>query len=327
MKNFTIPPQEEDVRLDRYLRRKFTALTQGAIEKALRKGGIKVNNQKISASYRLKAGDQILLSEQLLLSFTSTPSPNPKSTPSINASLNHKKVQLIETLEKNILLKNEDVIVFNKPPGVAVQGGSKIQLSLDDVLDAFTYGQTERPKLVHRLDRDTSGILVVARHTQAARLLTQAFREHQIEKYYLAVLAGTPHPHSGTINFPIEKLSSSEKNTQERVQKSPSFSERAVTHYRVVDYLSDIISLVELNPITGKTHQLRVHTKGLGTPIVGDGKYGGRAAFLEHAESRLHLHAFSLKFPGIKQIPPFFVKAPLPPHIKKTLKAYNLYKS
>jgi 23S rRNA pseudouridine955/2504/2580 synthase len=215
-----------------------------------------------------------------------------------------------------VLHKDDDLIVIDKPAGLAVQGGTNTERHLDALLDALRFDGQERPRLVHRLDRDTSGVLVLARSAAAAAKLAQAFRGRETRKIYWAAVVGAPRPRQGRIDQPLAKLPGP---AGERVAPDEEDGKRAVTYYRTVSHAGDKIAWVALQPVTGRTHQLRAHAVALGTPILGDGKYGGGAAHPAGVPQarKLHLHARALRLPhpsGGK----LTVSAPLPPHMRET---------
>jgi 23S rRNA pseudouridine955/2504/2580 synthase len=210
---------------------------------------------------------------------------------------------------------DDHIIVLDKPAGLAVQGGSQTIRHLDGMLDVLRFGGA-RPKLVHRLDRDTSGVLVLARTTATATALTRAFRTRAVRKLYWAVVVGVPKRPHGLIDLALAKTSSA---GGEKMGAALDAKRRAVTRYRVVEAAGRRVAWLALEPLTGRTHQLRAHCAALGVPILGDGKYGGRAAFsLGNAVGRgLHLHAAAIVFPhpadGL-----FSAQAPLPQHMQQT---------
>jgi 23S rRNA pseudouridine955/2504/2580 synthase len=219
-------------------------------------------------------------------------------------------------LEAAILHRDDDVIVLNKPPGLAVQGGTRSERHLDGLLDGLRYGSDERPRLVHRLDKDTSGVLVIARSAAAAAFLTRAFRDKATRKIYWSLAVGRPKPAHGRISLALAKQMGP---GGERVRADPDEGKSAVTYYRVIDSAGERASWLALLPITGRTHQLRAHCAAIGTPILGDPKYGGAGAQLAGAPNaqRLHLHARELSIPhpagGILR-----VAAHLPPHMRQS---------
>jgi 23S rRNA pseudouridine955/2504/2580 synthase len=223
---------------------------------------------------------------------------------------------LIADLRKAILYKDDSVIAINKPAGLAVQGGSGTDQHIDGVLDAFAEGG-ERPRLVHRLDKDTSGVLLLARTTAAARKLAATFRTRAARKYYWAITVGVPDPVQGRIDLALAKQGGPRG---ERVAVDDEEGQHAITLYQVIETAHRRAAWVAMWPQTGRTHQLRVHMAHLGWPVLGDGKYAGQEAFLEGAElpRQLHLHARRLIIPHPKGRGKIDVTAPLSPHMKKT---------
>ena len=252
VKNHSLP-----IRLDRYLRLLHPNLTQGVIEKNLRKGYIKVNNLKSSANNRVKNGDEILLPDSLQ-------QPEEEET---NAIDNPAVIALSKKLlSENLIFTHQDFYAINKQAGIPVQGGNKVKFSIDDCFDYLKKSGHDL-RLVHRLDQDTSGILLIARNREAAITLTSAFKNHLINKTYLAILAGTPIDNEGTIENEL-------------------MGKFARTDYQVIASYNNF-SLIKFMPITGRTHQLRIHALDLGTYIVGDDKYGP-----QNQKTNLMLHAY-----------------------------------
>ena len=206
-----------------------------------------------------------------------------------------------------------DVIVLNKPAGLAVQGGTNLDKHLDAMLDVLTFDAAERPRLVHRLDKDTSGVLLLGRSAMAAAKLAAAFRSRSAHKCYWALVVGVPKHRQGRIDAPLAKLAG---RMGDKVSVDEEDGRRAVTYYRVVEGVLKKAAWLELEPRTGRTHQLRVHCSLLGTPIQGDGKYGGQQAYLtgQGVSRKLHLHARAIEVPHPKK-GIVSVVAPLPPHM------------
>jgi 23S rRNA pseudouridine955/2504/2580 synthase len=293
-------------RLDRYLRRQVEGLTQGVIQKQLRQGKIRVNGKRAEASTHLAAGDVVVMPP--------LPAPVPGAAP--KRQVMRLDAGQIRDLEAMILYRDDDVIAINKPPGLAAQGGTGIGMHLDGMLDALMFGLAERPKLVHRLDRDTSGVMLLARTRAAAAKLSAAFRGRDVEKTYLALLWGVPPEHAGRIDLPLLRIQVPGSSHAEPASREDEDAKRAITEYRILDYAGRKFALAELRPQTGRMHQLRAHCLALGTPIVGDATYG--AAFAEPLAPQLHLHAFRLQVPhpagGL-----LAVEAKLPPHMRDSL--------
>jgi 23S rRNA pseudouridine955/2504/2580 synthase len=310
-----VAADEDGLRLDRWFRRRYPDLTHGRLEKLLRTGQVRVDGKRAKSGFRLAAGQSIRVPP---LGATAAPPPREGARPPV-ASADAR--MLIE----RVLYKDDDVIVLDKPAGLAVQGGSGTHRHLDGMLDALRFG-AERPRLVHRLDRDTSGVLVLARTARAAAKLTAAFRGRDARKVYWAAVAGVPHPLEGRIDAPLAKTGGS-KGERVVVARSARASprvedkegQRAVTRYRVADRAGKRAAWLVLEPETGRTHQLRVHAAALGTPVLGDGKYGGRDAFLRGGgvSPKLHLHARAIRLPHPRggQIE---VAAKLPAHMAAT---------
>lgn len=307
-----IAEEEADSRLDRWFKRHYPGLSHGRLEKLLRTGQIRVDGRRARASHRLSTGERLRIPPLAEAVTKSTKPLKPTALPDAVE---------IERARSWVLYRDADVIVINKPPGLAVQGGSGVTKHLDALLDGLRYEATERPRLVHRLDRDTSGVLVLARTAAAARHLTAAFRHKDVRKVYWALVVGVPRPARGTIETPLGKRpgAGGEKTTTDA-----SVVKTAITDYTVVEAAGRRAAWLALSPLTGRTHQLRAHcAEALDRPIVGDGKYGGARAFLsvEGIAPRLHLHARAISLPapadprGHRHIR---VIAPLPPHMKAT---------
>jgi 23S rRNA pseudouridine955/2504/2580 synthase len=314
IQNLTIAETEGDCRLDRYLKQQFPTLKQGQIEKWLRTGQLRVDGKRVKAGLRLQPG-QVIRIPPLIKDLETTPAPQkPKDTP-----LTGKEQSLIRN---TVLYQDDDIIVINKPYGLAVQGGTKTFLHVDGLLEAFTEKDGQRPRLVHRIDKDTSGLLLLAKTLAASRFLTQAFYDRKVHKTYWALVVGKPEKPSGLINVPIAKLSG---QNGEKMAVAPENGLEATTSYRVLQHDRNTgITLLELKPQTGRTHQLRVHCMALNTPILGDGKYGGAKAHPLQNRTKMHLHAFKIEFTDIKgEIKSF--EAPLPEHMVETFKILGFF--
>jgi len=298
----TIADAEAALRLDRWFKRHYPALGHARLERLLRTGQIRVDGKRARSGDRLSAGQQIRLPPLIELP---PPAPALPVAPADAARLH-----------RQILHQDAALIVLNKPPGLAVQGGTGAERHLDGLLDALRFGSDERPRLVHRLDRDTSGVLVIARTAAAAAFLTRAFRDRATRKIYWALVAGRPKPAQGRVDLALVKGTGA---GGERVRPDAEDGKRAVSHYRVVESAAERASWLALMPVTGRTHQLRAHCAAIGTPILGDFKYGGALALLAGLPTtrQLHLHARALALPhpmgGILR-----VAASLPPHMQES---------
>lgn len=310
MTEHIVTETDEGIRLDRWFKRHLPEITHALLEKALRKGDVCLGGKKAKSSARVQAGQKIEVRVQLSAQEKKLKPETPELKPDD-----------IRMIQKSVLYKDADVIVINKPSGLAVQGGSKQKRHLDAMLDALRFEAKERPKLVHRLDKDTSGCLALARSANAAAVLAEKFAERETEKTYHALVIGLPMPLKGSVNLPLAKSGAQ----KEKMQVDPS-GQKAFTEYRVIEGCATKLAWMELIPVTGRTHQLRVHMAAIGHPIVGDGKYGGEEAFIRGSldfSDQLHLHAHRLVIPDVfgKTID---VKAPLPEHMKKSLKLLNI---
>ena len=297
-----IAPEDGAQRLDRWFKRHYPAIGHGRLEKLLRTGQIRVNGKRARAGTRLEAGDRVRVPP--LPEGGEDRAPRRAAPPMDEAD--------VDMVQSAVIYRDGDMIALNKPPGLPVQGGSRVARHLDAMLDALRFDATDAPRLVHRLDRDTSGVLLLARHAAAARELTALFRSRQLQKLYWALVVGVPKPTQGRIDAPLAKR---QVGAGERVIATAEGGQRAITDYALIDTAGRRLSWLALMPRTGRTHQLRAHTASVfGHPVVGDGKYGGEAAFPAGFEPRLHLHARALALPrpGGKAL---VLTAPLPPHM------------
>jgi 23S rRNA pseudouridine955/2504/2580 synthase len=306
-----ITPEDDGVRLDRWFRRHFPDLTHGRLEKLLRTGQVRVDGLRVKASDRLTSGQNLRI-PPLPTQIPATPSGEgtdgefhadaPAKRAMARPSHGPKTVSDRDAalIRGMVILRTDEVLVLNKPAGLAVQGGTGTTRHIDGMLDALTFDKKDRPRLVHRLDKDTSGILVLARDVRIADQLAKAFQGRHAQKIYWAITAGVPKPHQGTINLALAKLPGrGPGGAHERmvaVEDDDADAKRATTDYTVLSYAGKRAALVGLRPRTGRTHQLRAHMAALDTPILGDGKYGGEGSRIEGApSSRLHLHAHAIR--------------------------------
>ena len=299
-----VADSEDGIRLDRWFKRHFPALNHGRLEKLLRTGQIRLDGGRAKANTRLEAGQTIRVPP------LDTDSPAPVTKP---ASPRVSDAD-IDALHEAILYMDDDVIALNKAPGLAVQGGTGTHRHLDGMLDVLRFDAPDRPRLVHRLDRDTSGVILIARTVRAASDLAAAFKAKTARKVYWALVAGSPRPRDGVIDLALEKQAGPRG---ERVVADEDEGQTAITNYRTVDYAGGKVTWLVMEPLTGRTHQLRVHAAALGTPIVGDTKYGSRDALSVGGDGLakgLQLHARAIRLPraggGVLE-----VTAPLPPHM------------
>ena len=307
MKEFSVTEQDVGTRLDRFLRRLIGAMGQGVIEKALRSGHVRIDGQKAKSGQRLISGQVVSVAHYFL---SHAEKQQAAQTPPKKPVLN--KENAAKQIDKMTLIQTSEWRALNKPSGLAVQGGTKTHKHIDGLLSA---GFPSRDyKLVHRIDKDTSGVLLVAEGHHAARKLTAGFRDHIIDKFYLALVVGTL-PASGVISAGLRK---SGRKGLEKMIVDDAEGQQAITDFICFDS-AGVVSLVGFSPRTGRTHQLRAHGAHLGTPILGDGKYGGTAAHIGGFEKKLHLHAWGLRLPEGEE-----VFAPLPAHIISALQVARL---
>lgn len=298
-----------EIRLDRWFQRHYPELSHGRLEKLLRTGQVRIDGKRAKASQRLAAGQMVRV-------------PPLGAAPPVDPAAKSRRSKIdphrLEELRRSVLYKDEWLIAIDKPAGLAVQGGSGTDIHLDAMLDALQFDAPDRPRLIHRLDKDTSGVLLLARSAKAAAELARLFRDKDMQKLYWAVVVGQPRHAAGKIDLPIAKLPGA---AGERMVPDAEAGKRAITHYRRLDHAGRSASWLALLPITGRTHQLRVHCAAMGTPILGDGKYGAADAFLpgEDLPRQLHLHARAIAFRHLdgKMLR---VVAPLPDHMRRTWK-------
>jgi len=310
--NQTVDPEDGELRLDRWFRRHYPQLTQGRLQKLLRTGQVRVDGRRAEAGLRVRPGQVVRV-----------PPLGEGGAGKAPAAPRPVSARDAERLQASVLYIDDDVLVIDKPSGLAVQGGSGTPHHLDAMLDALRYGSRERPRLVHRLDRDTSGVMVLARSPAAAAALAAAFRHKDARKIYWAIVAGRPRLRQGRIDAALAKRGGSQAGPKgERVTvvaDDDDDARRAVTLYDTLDSAGPKATWLALWPVTGRTHQLRAHCALMGTPILGDPKYGGAAAAVPAPEAaqRLHLHARSIAIPrprgGILR-----ATAPLPEDLRAT---------
>ncbi|PCG10604.1 RNA pseudouridine synthase [Sphingomonas ginsenosidimutans] len=306
VRQFTVGYDDDGIRVDRWFKRHLEGTSFTTVAKWARTGQLRVDGARVGPGDRLQAGQVLRV-----------PPAEPVRT---DARPQRQRPPLSDdeaTFAREMVIhKDAQALVLNKPPGLATQGGTKTVQHVDGLLDALQYEAEGRPKLVHRLDKDTSGALLVARTTRAAAFFAKSFSGRSAKKVYWALVVGVPSIDDGTIDLPIAKQpgTGGEKMHVDEAEGSPARS-----RYRVIERAGNRAAWVELQPFTGRTHQLRVHMAAIGHPIVGDGKYGGPAAFLTGGISRkMHLHARRIRVdhPDGGEID---VTAELPTHFAESL--------
>lgn len=287
---------DDGMRLNRWFLKYYPQLPLGRLQKLLRTKQIKVDGKRAETSLKLMAGQEVRV----------PPLQDEKALPEKRDGVSAADEAFIRSL---VIYKDDNIIVLNKPSGLAVQGGTNTSRHVDGMLPALKFEKEEAPKLVHRIDKDTSGILVLARDRKNAELLTRAFRERDLHKTYLALVRGCPKQDSGQIKAPLEKIGEKSAVTEE--------GKKAITDYRIVDSIGDKFALVEAMPLTGRTHQIRAHMEYIGCPIVGDDRYFGRERErFANLANKLFLHAYKIDLSGIynKRLE---IKSGLPEHFKQ----------
>lgn len=306
-----VTEDEAGMRLDRWCRQHLPALTQGQLEKFLRKKVIRRNGGRGQSADRLVHGDAI----EYPVWCREAPKeekPTAKAATGLSAGEAQKQLKALQ------LFATKDLLALNKPAGLAVQGGSGVKESVDALFKAAA-GEGEAWKLVHRLDKDTSGLLLAAKTAKAARELTAAFRTRRIAKTYWALVKGVPEMVRGQIDLPLAQGGGKMEKTVVDVENG----QRARTRYEILEKLGDEMAWLALYPETGRKHQLRAHLAAIGHPIIGDGKYGGAEAHVSGIAGTLHLHARALDVREVYPSVPLLV-APLTGTMKQTWKALEL---
>ena len=304
---FSVSEDDDGIRLDRWFKRHQPEISFNMVSRWARTGQLRLDGKRVAPGDRIVAGQEIRIPPA-----EAGPQRPPAASPK-RSTLTSEEVELVRSL---VIHEDEHAFVLNKPPGLATQGGTKTTNHLDRLLDGLSDQSGNRPKLVHRLDKDTSGALLVARTARAAAFFSKSFSGRTARKVYWALVIGVPSADEGLIDAPLAKQPGT---GGEKMHISEEHGLAARTRWRVIDRAGNRAAWVELKPLTGRTHQLRAHMAAIGHPIVGDGKYGGADSFLTGGISRkLHLHARQLKIvkPGGGSID---VTAELPDHFAQSL--------
>jgi 23S rRNA pseudouridine955/2504/2580 synthase len=309
-----VTADEAELRLDRWFRRHYPALPQSMIQKLCRTGQIRLDGKRAETSARLAEGQTVRVPPMPAAPLAQRPAAAPDPA-------------AIAEAERMVLYRDEQLLVLNKPFGLPVQGGPNIRLHLDGMLEHLRFNSPHRPRLVHRLDRDTSGVIVIARSPGVAARIAGAFRGRDVEKTYWAVVAGRPVPVEGRIELDLVRHGNQNGALVVAAEPGEADAAHSITTYRTLDHAGRKLAWLELLPLTGRTHQLRVHCASLGAPILGDVKYGETRNNDSRGERNtavvegeglgagLHLHARRIALPhpaGGRLI----VEAPLPAHMQ-----------
>lgn len=304
------------MRLDRWLRSRYPGLPQSRIEKLLRTGQVRINGARVKSAHRLAAGDSVRVPQQVTSSRATAKRPPRPSA------------DQVATVRGWVLYEDEHVVAINKPAGLAVQGGTGQVRSVDRLVAVLAPRGADAPRLVHRLDKDTSGVLLLGRTRRAAAALTAAFRTRQVLKVYWAVVLGRPKPRAGEITSGLVRTESAGVRRMQAASSDARHGSRnaplARTEYVTVATASSRAAWVALRPITGRTHQLRAHMATLGTPILGDRRYGGEVAeLIQGVKPQLHLHAHEISIPHPVTGKWLNVVAPLPEYMSSTWRYFD----
>ncbi|MEM1274202.1 MAG: RluA family pseudouridine synthase [Pseudomonadota bacterium] len=324
VQTITVEMGEGDQRLDRWLKRRFPELTQGRIEKGCRKGEFRIDGARAKPASRVAEGQAVRI----------PPIAEGQSVPPFKRTKMPPSQADVEMMQRAVLYRDAHLMAINKPPGLPSQGGSKQLRHVDGLSDALRFGG-DKPKLVHRLDKDTSGVLLLARTAEAARALAAAFRARETRKIYWAAVAGTPKPEIGTIRYGLVKAGGDAEKMRtlhpDLVAETRD-AKHATTDYATLSMLGTRAAWMALVPVTGRTHQLRAHIAAIGNPIIGDGKYGGSSqenlgdgwgAGMGGLSRKLHLHARSLRMTHPFTGAQLTLTAPLPDHMARTWQMFE----
>jgi 23S rRNA pseudouridine955/2504/2580 synthase len=314
IKRHTVTADEDGMRLDRWFKVHFPQVTFAYLNKLTRTGQVRIGTGRVKTNTRLAKGQEIRVPP---LAFDKRAADTPKGDV---PPLTPEERRLFDSL---ILHEDGDLYVLNKPSGFAVQGGTKTHRHLDGLLMGLANEKGERPLLVHRLDRDTSGVIVVAKRRAVAAALGRLFATRAVKKTYWALVKGLPVPQQGRIDVALIKAKGPEGDRMRASEEGEEEDEqRAVTDYAVIDKASKVAAWVSLRPMTGRQHQLRAHMAHIGTPIIGDPKYAGDGELPDCIPDRLHLHARRIVFPHPRG-GTVDVSAPLPDHMRQSFELFG----
>jgi len=301
VKQITVKQSDSDIRLDRWFQ-KYYDLNFSQIQKKCRKGEIRLDGKRIKGNERISEGMVVRV-----------PPLDKKIYINQNKVYNPNDAEFIKDM---VIYKDDDIIAINKPSGIAVQGGTNTLKHIDCLTRYLHRDSQDKPRLVHRIDKDTSGVLVLARNRQTATELTNLFKHKKIRKVYWAVVVGEPEMDKGTIEVPLLK-----KNIAGQEKMIPDEDgKNAITEFEVLQRMGGVLTLVALYPLTGRTHQLRAHMEYMGNPVLGDGKYGGKKSFIsnESHTKKMHLHARLIDMDKIN------IVADISGHMLETFKMFNV---
>ncbi len=309
VRHFKVSDDDDGQRLDRWMKRHTPEVPFVLAQKLIRTGQIRIDGKRAKPDTRLSAGQEIRL-------------------PPVQYKEKQDGYRLrdedAELMQRAVIYDDGEILAINKPSGIASQGGNKIERHIDGMLEALVNKEGVKPRLVHRLDKDTSGVLLLARSAEMARKLGAMFAGRDMKKIYWAVTVGVPSPLQGDIRAALLKLETG--SDKDKMVIDEENGQRASTLYEVADFASSRAAFVAFMPRTGRTHQIRVHAaEMLGCPLLGDRKYGGADAIIEGpgVSGRLHLHAHSLSFRHPKTGKVMTLSAPLPDDMKRTFEAFG----
>lgn len=304
---FEVTEDENGQRLDRFLQKHLKGVPFGLLQKLMRQGQIRVDSKRVKAATRLESGQKVRIP------------PLEEREPVERKKVSDKDAAMLKSI---VLYDDGDIIALNKPAGLATQGGTNIKRHLDGMLDVLKNKEGVRPRLVHRLDKDTSGILLLARSADVARKMGKIFQGRDIRKIYWALTVPAPEINSGEIRAPIIKAGGM---GQEKMVIDVENGQNATTLFDIVERAHKQLAFVAFWPLTGRTHQIRVHAAHMGCPIVGDGKYGGQEAMIDGIDHvrRVHLHARSVRFKHPKTNKLVEITAPLADDLQKSWKDFG----